>query len=147
MITTVSLEVLGLPQAKGSTRAFLPKGRQWPVVTSTNRNLKAWELQIRATAQAAANGVFFERGTVAVDVRFYLPRPKSAPKRVTTHCTKPDLDKLVRAVDDALTQVLWRDDSQVTEIYATKVFALVGEPARAVIRVTGDVHEALGGTA
>jgi Holliday junction resolvase RusA-like endonuclease len=35
----------------------------------------------------------------------------------------PDLDKLVRAILDSLTGVVWRDDAQVVDIVARKVYA------------------------
>jgi Holliday junction resolvase RusA-like endonuclease len=35
----------------------------------------------------------------------------------------PDLDKLIRAILDALTGVVWRDDGQVVDIVASKVYA------------------------
>jgi Holliday junction resolvase RusA-like endonuclease len=38
----------------------------------------------------------------------------------------PDLDKLVRAVLDALTAVAYRDDGQVTRITATKEYGTPG---------------------
>lgn len=45
---------------------------------------------------------------------------KSAPR---THVSKPDLDKLVRTVLDALTGVVIHDDSQVCGIVAQKDYA------------------------
>lgn len=44
-----------------------------------------------------------------------LPRYEDA-----TPCRRPDIDKLVRAVLDALTMRVWRDDGQVIEIRASK---------------------------
>ncbi|MEV7684516.1 RusA family crossover junction endodeoxyribonuclease [Streptomyces bungoensis] len=88
---------------------------------------------------------------VRVDVVFTLLRPKhhygtgrnagvlkpSAPEHPTG---KPDLDKLVRSTQDALTDAgVLRDDSVVTAVLATKTFVLTGADALshpgAVIRV------------
>ena len=74
------------------------------------------------------------REAVAVDLRFGLPRPKShfgtgrnagrlKPSAPAYPGTKPDVDKLSRAVLDALTGVLWADDSQVVILSAVKVYA------------------------
>jgi hypothetical protein len=42
------------------------------------------------------------------------------------HVVKPDLDKLVRAVGDALTGILYRDDAQIVSLNASKRFAGLG---------------------
>ncbi len=56
-----------------------------------------------------------------MSVTFVLPRPKSAPKRRIWPEVKPDLDKLVRALCDALTQCgAWGDDAQLIHLTATK---------------------------
>jgi len=39
-------------------------------------------------------------------------------------------------VKDALTEVIWQDDSQVTGVIATKTYAGLGESPRAEITVT-----------
>ncbi|HYX83244.1 MAG TPA: RusA family crossover junction endodeoxyribonuclease [Gemmatimonadales bacterium] len=130
----VEFSVLGVAQPKGSARAFIPKGWKHPIVTSTNRNLKAWESLIATAAQDAARGIFFD-GPIALELRFRLPRPKSLPARVTHHQTKPDLDKCIRALD-ALTGILWRDDAQVVAISAVKGYAPAGAPASLTVRVS-----------
>jgi crossover junction endodeoxyribonuclease RusA len=122
MSRSLSFSVTGLPQPKGSAKAFLPKGWTRPVITSDNKGLKAWEQAVRYEAQRAANGLFFQDEPVALTVTFGLPRPKSLSRRVKAHTKRPDLDKLTRAVGDALTGVLWHDDSQVTHIEAIKVY-------------------------
>ena len=56
------------------------------------------------------------------------PRPPSLAAKVREPAKRPDLDKLVRAVKDALTKVLWHDDGQVVEILARKFYAQPGAP-------------------
>ncbi|MDP5184783.1 RusA family crossover junction endodeoxyribonuclease [Blastococcus sp. BMG 814] len=69
-------------------------------------------------------------GPVSVSVVFTFDPPKSAPK--SRRCwpvtrSSGDLDKLCRAVFDALTDAgVWRDDSQVVRLAASKVH--VGDP-------------------
>jgi Holliday junction resolvase RusA-like endonuclease len=74
---------------------------------------------------------------VRLSVAFYLPRPKKYSKRgaFVPHCVAPDLDKLGRAVLDALTSVLYADDRQVTELIAGKYYAEVDAPARVFVRI------------
>jgi crossover junction endodeoxyribonuclease RusA len=72
---------------------------------------------------------------VRVTMAFYLPRPQSLPKRVSAHVKAPDLDKLTRAVFDALTGVAFHDDAQVVDLVATKRYACAGDPPHVDIRV------------
>jgi crossover junction endodeoxyribonuclease RusA len=63
-------------------------------------------------------------GALSMSVTFVLPRPKSAPKRRIWPEVKPDLDKLVRALCDALTQCgAWVDDAQLIHLNAVKRYA------------------------
>ena len=48
---------------------------------------------------------------------------------------KPDVIKLTRSTEDALTNVVWRDDSRNVSMHIEKVFAEPGEPAGAEIRI------------
>ena len=47
----------------------------------------------------------------------------------------PDLDKLVRAVGDALTRLAWRDDSQIVAWHAYKHYATPEHPVGARITI------------
>ena len=86
-----------------------------------------WRERVGNTALAVRRGIFFEKGTaVSVKALFYLPRPGGLPKRVVEHVKQPDLDKLNRAIGDALTHVLWHDDAQIVEWWTRKVYATEG---------------------
>lgn len=64
----------------------------------------------------------------AVDCEFVLPRPLHTPKsRTPPAIRRPDVDKLLRAVLDALTGVAWTDDARVTDTRARKRLAELGE--------------------
>jgi len=88
-------------------------------------------------------------GPVSVTVMFRLPRPKghygtgrnagylraSAPRLPGG---RPDIDKLLRSTFDALGEAgVWGDDSQVTDVHASKMYANPYEPIGATIRVSG----------
>jgi crossover junction endodeoxyribonuclease RusA len=132
--------VYGEAQPQGSARAFLPKGHTRPIVTSDNADLKSWR-QLVAEAANRALGELPEaqRGMcpdgVRLSIAFYLPRPKSLPKKQTAHTKKPDIDKLVRACCDALSKILFHDDSQVCELVTAKHYAAEGDPPHVNIRV------------
>lgn len=132
----VTLTVLGLPQPKGSTKAFRAWRSSRLVVTSDNPKVKGWQLAITAAAvQSRGRSRAFD-GPVSVTCTFALPRPTSYPKRVVDHVTKPDVDKLARAVLDGLTGVLFADDAAVVELFATKGYAVAGVSPGVVITVT-----------
>lgn len=74
---------------------------------------------------------------VFVDLVFVRPRPVSTPKsRTPAAVKKPDLDKLTRAVLDALTGIAYADDSQVIELRARKRLADIGVTPGVHITVT-----------
>lgn len=76
---------------------------------------------------------------VAVDLTFSVARGKTVTRDLPT--TRPDLDKLVRAVLDALTAAkVLADDAQVVEVGARKRYA---DPAKAAPEF-GDVLHAPG---
>jgi len=147
----VAFEVLGVPVPKGNMRAYTPKGWSRPIITDMTKNVKPWQASIAdAARQAMAERPPLD-GPVVLVVRFFMPRPKSAPKRVRHPTTKPDLDKLLRALKDGLTRAgVYRDDSQVVYVVARKEFAAgtsdpwrdAGVP-RAVVELDQVVGEAV----
>jgi crossover junction endodeoxyribonuclease RusA len=118
----ITFTVTGHPEPQGSTRAFMPKGARFPVVTSDNPSLKQWRHLVAYTAQQhTAGGPLY--GGVHVTLAFTLQRPKSLPKSTRQHLKKPDIDKLARAILDALTGILFPDDSEVVRLEVTKRYA------------------------
>ncbi len=116
--------VYGVPAPQGSTRAFIPKGWKRPIITADNARTKPWRQAIVEAALAANGNAPPLDGPAHVAVLFLLPRPKSAPRRITEPAKLPDLDKLVRALLDGLTTAgAWRDDAQVVSLSARKAFA------------------------
>lgn len=122
MSDTITFQVRGIPQPKGSTKAFMRPGMKYPVVTNDNLKTKPWAEGVRLVAQQHAPSLPWD-GAVELSVYFFLVRPKSLPKKALHHIKKPDLDKLLRAVKDALKGVIYLDDSQVMEVQAKKTYA------------------------
>lgn len=78
-------------------------------------------------------------GPLELLVVFTVPRPKGhygarglRPSAPEYPAVRPDVTKLLRAVEDACTGIVWRDDAQIIEQHATKRY---GEPASAWVRV------------
>lgn len=139
-MTTFEFIVFGDPQPKGSMRAFVPKGWNRPVVTSTNRNLKAWEALVRSRANDARQGAEPIAGPVKLEIDFLFQRPKRLLTKRTAavfqpHVSAPDLTKLARGLEDALSGVLFLDDKQVCALVATKAYAPPGAGSFCRVRV------------
>ena len=125
----VVVEVRGLPKPAGSKRVFLVgKGEaRRPVVTDDCRTGKDWRASVQHEINRAHPGAPLD-GPLELSLYFTLPRPRGHLKRdgglrrsAREHpTTKPDVTKLVRAVEDAATGLLWCDDSQVVTQTATK---------------------------
>ena len=118
--------VYGRPVPKGSMRAFTPRGWNRPILTDSNKSLRPWAqaVKLAAVEALARHTDALLDGPVCLRIQFYLPCPKSAPKRRVPRPTKkPDLSKLTRCIEDALTGVLYHDDAQITRLEVTKVYA------------------------
>lgn len=136
MTDSISFLVAGEPQPKGSTRAFYIKKINRVVTTNANKETRGWESRVAFAAQAHSKG-FYEEGRLGYDVSliFVRTRPKSLPKRKSLCITRPDLDKLVRAVLDAISEVLIPDDSQVLHIDTSKRYAMKNEQPGVKVRI------------
>ena len=117
-----SVFVPGEPRAQGSKRGIVRNGRA--VLVESAKGLGQWRAAIGHAA--GQQDCFVDQDPVGIQLTFTLPRPKSARARSLTYAAaakKPDLDKLIRAVLDALTGVWLRDDSQVVLVLASKQVA------------------------
>jgi crossover junction endodeoxyribonuclease RusA len=117
----ISVFVPGVPVPKGSSRAFVNKHTGRAIVTAANSKTKPWQQAVAGVVgELIADAPMFPHEPVCVSLEFVMPRPKSQyskkglkPNAPYWHTTKPDKDKLARAVGDALTWAgLWKDDSQ-----------------------------------
>jgi len=139
-MTALEFRINGVGEEAGSKRAFTPKGWTRPVITDANKNLKGWQQLVRDAANQAIAGLppveqSVLLGAVRLTVAFYLPRPKSLARSVHSHIKKPDLDKCVRAIQDALSKIVYRDDAQIVELLAAKLYAEAAEVPHVDVRV------------
>ena len=129
---TLNLVVMGIPQPQGSKRIGRNRSTGRPIVLDDNRKLALWRDLVRVAALAE---MMTKRrdpfiAPVSMSVVFTLPRP-AKPKHQAPGA-KPDLSKLIRAVEDSLTDAgVWSDDSLVVEVQAAKRYPLEGEGALA----------------
>jgi Holliday junction resolvase RusA-like endonuclease len=123
----VSFTVRGVPVPQGSKRALVHRSTGRAVVIEQGgQRHKDWRQDVKAAAREAmiwdTVSVPFT-GPVGVSICFTVPKPKSAPKtRRTWPDKRPDLDKLVRAILDAITGEVIADDAQVVYLLARKLY-------------------------
>lgn len=129
----IEFDVPGMPIPKGSAKAFMRKGARFPTVIQDNAaKQKPWASMIGlcAAQEMARTGTKLSTGAMSITVSFAMPRPKChmnskgnvRPNAPYHPVTKPDIDKLLRCVFDALTGIVWRDDSQVIQTVTTKQY-------------------------
>ena len=118
--------VTGTPVQQGSKTAFVV-GKRAVVTDQNSKALKPWRRLVAETAEVAA--LVYEQftGPLAVTLDFHMPRGATV-KRERPSVT-PDIDKLVRALLDGLTDAeVWKDDAQVVELTAREFYADGREP-------------------
>ena len=120
--------LLGDPRPQGRPR-FYKRGNFIGVYDP--KESKEYKQTIAAQI-AAQCPVYISDKAVSLEVEFVFARPKSIPKKVIDHVKKPDLDNLLKAVIDAITGIVIRDDSQIVSLNARKEY---GDPPQTRLRV------------
>lgn len=136
----ISFTVYGKPQSRGSKR---PLGGRGKLIDSNPKSIE-WMRQISQVAGDKFAGADLLADPIRIHVKLFFARPKShfgtgknsgklkdsAPKH---HTQIPDQSKCLRAVEDALTGVVYGDDRQIC--YATVEKSWTLGQARAEISV------------
>jgi Holliday junction resolvase RusA-like endonuclease len=159
-MSTLRFTILGDPVTKGSVVAFVPKRRDGSFVqrfdgspmvvkhddSGMRGKVSAAEIGMVALEARGSMGLVHDEA-VAVTLRFFVRRPKghygsgrnagllkdSAPARPAK---RPDVDKMVRHVLDALKGVLYADDGQVVDLLPSKFYAEGDDPPRTEVEVS-----------
>ncbi len=110
--------VPGTPRPQGSKQAFRRGSKI--VLVESSKGLPAWRQQVIDEITKKQFEQF--EGAVIVKLHFYFLRPKTVKRELMT--VAPDIDKLARAILDALTiSKIIKDDSYVIELHASKSYA------------------------
>lgn len=140
-MTPLMLFVPGVPIPQGSHMTMISRSTGKPFIVDSNVKLAQWRNAIASAAiemqpewEATKQVVFPLGQPIAVRLTFIMPRPAghygtgrnaekikdSAPR---FPAKMPDIDKLMRAILDALTVAqVWHDDGQVVSVNADKVY-------------------------
>lgn len=125
----VTFTVLGKAAPAGSKRGFVRGGKV--VITDASKGSKPWQALVRSAAADAYTGPLLE-GPLALSIREQRVRPTShlgkrglsAKGRGTPFpSTRPDLLKIARGIEDALSGLVYRDDAQIVVETLEKVWA------------------------
>lgn len=140
----LSFTAYGIPQPAGSKKAFAHRTTGRIVVVDDAKGSRGWKSVVTdAALNALPEGSPLLTCPVALTLLFYVPRPKSHygsgrnadHVKASSPCypvVKPDCSKLVRAVEDAMTGIVYRDDVQIVFLTAVKRY---GSPARCEVTV------------
>lgn len=145
MTPTFSLEVLGTPASKGSSRPMLNRktGKAFSFAGGSpiaEKKLESWDSAVRAVAVSIIGPCTappFVDTAISVEITFRLARPgghwgkgknagKLAPSAPLFPRGNPDIDKLARSTLDSLTGIVFDDDSRVISLMLRKVYAEPG---------------------
>lgn len=126
----ISFIVEGVPVQQGSKRPIQTKAKGGykgglRVMDVNAKTLKPWRALVRESAETAMGGASPLSGPVHATIVFVFPRPKYHAKmtvKPSWKTSKPDLDKLERAIYDSLSGVVYDDDAQVVQHHNTKCY-------------------------
>lgn len=124
----IHITIPGAPRGKGRPR-FAKRGNF--VKTYTDAKTVSYENLVAYAGAEAMRGRPPIKGAVNVsmDVNVGIPASWSKKKKQAAidgeirPTTKPDLDNIIKAVMDALNDVVWQDDKQVVQLQVAKYYS------------------------
>jgi Holliday junction resolvase RusA-like endonuclease len=130
----IEIVVYGSPAPQGS-KSFKGIHGGRAVLAESSKKVRPWRQDVKAAAEQVTAGLAPIDAPVRVRMVFTVPKPASAPKRRQTWPMRmPDLSKLARSTEDALSDAgVWKDDARVVE-YARLAKVYPGEDAEALER-------------
>lgn len=125
--------VYGSPAPQGSKRYVGTNKQGRGIMVESSKKVAPWRREVSDAARAARNGAATLDGPLVARMVFTLPKPASAPKKRRTWADKkPDLSKLVRSTEDALTAAgVIADDARIVE-YSRVAKVFPGEDPEAL---------------
>jgi len=123
----IQFTVYGDPVAQGRPRATQQGGFIKMYDPEKSKDYKDY---VRLAASQHAPTALLE-GPVGMMLTVYRSMPKSFSKIKVTEAeagrlqptSKPDIDNYLKGVKDALKGIIWKDDSQVVEVFAQKRYS------------------------
>lgn len=147
----ITFTVYGKPGTSGSKRAIAYKGKDGRLHAAVKKDNPLQEPFMAAVAREfveSSGGQFWPNEALALQVTIYRVRPGGHYRKGkdTSHlltgsapawpATKPDSLKVVRAIEDAMAGVAYRDDSQICRHEIVKRF---GEREMVEVSITDEI--------
>lgn len=143
MTQPLSFFIAGTPAPGGSKTAFIPRRRDGSPVTRPNGSImvnmtdaggdknKQWKKDCALQAKGAMKGAPLFNAAIEVKFDFRVARPKGhyrtdgtlRPGAPVYPSVKPDVLKLSRSTEDALTEVCWVDDAMIVKETISKSYS------------------------
>ena len=131
MTFQVIFQVEGTPVPKGRPR-FARRGKF--VSTYSPKTTVDYETKVADAAKIAMGSQKPLEGPIVTCIYITLPTPASYSKKRTKACLsgeerptkRSDIDNFCKAIFDGMNGIVFKDDSQVVSLHATKVYGIVG---------------------
>lgn len=130
-----------VPRGQPAPRAFVvPGGAGKPTARLFQpKDAAQWKSDLRVLCAPHQPGVPID-GSVRLDFLAVMPRPKNLfrkkdPPGLIDCTSKPDVDNIRKAIQDALNKIWWRDDAIICAGQSLKAFAEKDGHPRLSIRV------------
>jgi len=156
-MTTIEFVVWGSPIAQPRQRhtplmrggaPVIGRGERPVVVNYTPKTapVNQWKSDCKWAAVRARNEYGLTgnhevwEGPIKLTVTFFLPRPQSRlrkkdPDGPIAHTVTPDLENLIKSLQDSLTGVIYHDDKQICWVNAGKYFHERDKGPRAEVKL------------
>ncbi len=111
MTTYDPLFISGHPRPKGSWTPVRRRDGKMGLRPASNKTAQ-WCKDAKDQITILWKGPILD-GPICVKLEFLVPRLKTVVQKYPTGAREGDLDKLMRGILDAMTEVVYKDDSQV----------------------------------
>ena len=137
MPKSLTFKVAGAPIPKGAL-SYSKKHKR--LYWTNSAKVKPWakNIQIRAREAMSCGQEPIDMIDAPVSVRLIFIMPAHKKPSFSLPATKPDIDKLCRAVLDGLEGIVYTNDSRVTEIYIKERYAADDQEPGVTITVARD---------
>lgn len=119
------------------------KGKKYFDKQVAEKTKVQWEVKM------AMNGLYSHSEAIKVVMEFHMPIPKSWARTKQKnaiskpHHVKPDIDNLLKFVNDSLNNILWSDDAIIYEVHVRKLYSQEPKTRILVVPYRGEELEPL----